>query len=148
MLPFQASTEVHWHHPRAQASDPAARRLTAKCHLGAIRAQPAFGHIALLQALQQQMKAGYASWQPVSHISQQPSHDEEVLVCIAFKRSAPLKILRGCPIARKCLQVTCLAHGEADFHLIHTESWAYPSLWHIETESCCATGQGSPAGAG
>jgi hypothetical protein len=69
-------------------------------------------------------------------------------VCIAFKRAAPLSLLRSCPIARECLQVTCLVYGEAKFPLIHIESWAYPSLWHIKKESCCATGEGSPAGAG
>ena len=52
MLPFQGSADVHWRHPLAQAADPAARQLLANCQLGSIRVQPAFGHMALLQAIQ------------------------------------------------------------------------------------------------
>ena len=66
MLPFQASADINWHHPLALAAQPAARRLIASCHLGTIRVQPAFGHIGLLQALHQQMKAGTDAFEPVS----------------------------------------------------------------------------------
>jgi len=66
VLPFQASADIKWHHPLALAAQPAARRLIASCHLGTIRVQPAFGHIGLLQALHQQMKAGTDAFEPVS----------------------------------------------------------------------------------
>ncbi len=66
MLPFQASADIKWHHPLALAAHSTARRLIASCHLGTIRVQPAFGHIGLLQALHQQMKAGTDTFEPVS----------------------------------------------------------------------------------
>ena len=66
VLPFQASAEVHWRHPLAQAADPAARQLLANCQLGSIRVQPAFGHVALLQAIQHHVQTGIAMLRQVS----------------------------------------------------------------------------------
>lgn len=66
ILPFQALADVHWHHPMTLAENPAARRVTANCQLGSLRAQPAFGHIPLLQALHHHIKAGTAMVKPVS----------------------------------------------------------------------------------
>ena len=66
VLPFQASAEVHWRHPLAQAADPAARQLLANCRLGSIRVQPAFGHVALLQAIQHHVQTGVAMLRQVS----------------------------------------------------------------------------------
>ena len=66
VLPFQASAEVHWRHPLAQAADPAARQLLANCQLGSIRVQPAFGHVVLLQAIQHYVQTGIAMLRQVS----------------------------------------------------------------------------------
>ena len=66
VLPFQASAEVHWWHPLAQAADPAAHQLLANCQLGSIRVQPAFGHVALLQAVQHHVQTGIAMLGQVS----------------------------------------------------------------------------------
>lgn len=65
MLPFKASADVKWHHPLICAADPAARRLTATCHLGDVRMQPTFGHVGLLQALHQHLKAGADTFKSV-----------------------------------------------------------------------------------
>ena len=66
VLPFKASADIEWHHPLAQAADPAARRLMATCHMGAVRVQPTFGHVPLLRAVHQQFKAGIDTFKPVS----------------------------------------------------------------------------------
>ena len=66
VLPFKASAEIGWHHPLAQAEDPAARRLIATCHLGTVRVQPTLGHVPLLRALHQQLRAGIDTFKPVS----------------------------------------------------------------------------------
>ena len=71
MLPFQAMADVHWRHPLAQAAEPAARQLLANCHLGSIRVQPAFGHVALLQAVHHHMQTGTAMLRQVSRCSYQ-----------------------------------------------------------------------------
>ena len=149
VLPFQASADVNWHHPLASAADLAARRLTATCRLGTIRAQPGFSDIGLLQALHQHLKAGLDTFKLVSFVTCDNARSQILLFCGALHKAQTE--LSTCGLTR--MKSDMNLHPIASLHsfaagLVSSSSAATYATPHAQSQNkiCDAAGEARAAG--